>query len=149
MRIESMQSSAVFKQLYVRTNNLWDLKDLTIKQCEQKLKNTRFIDVIVDEHGIAIKKKMTETLERIQSFSFFTQEKAFGINVKGNESKTYKFMLPTLEAAKSIWKDFYETSRNNALDGYTKVALFLDEHLKKQVEQDVLLMDSCNRKMLL
>ena len=112
MRIERIQSPATFKQLHVRTNDFWNLKDLTIKQCEQKLKNTKFIDIVIDEHGIAIKKKMTETFERIQSFSLFTQENAVGINVRDKKSSTYKFKFPTLESAKTIWKDFYETSRN-------------------------------------
>ena len=149
MRVERIQSPATFKQLHVRTNDLWNLKDLTIKQCEQKLKNTKFIDIVIDEHGIAIKKKMTETFERIQSFSLFTQENAVGINVRDKKSSTYKFKFPTLESAKTIWKDFYETSRNNSLEGYTKVALFLDEQFKRQAEQEALLMDDCNKKMLL
>lgn len=149
MRIDSTQNSFAFKQLHLRTNNFWNLKDLAIKKCEHELKDTRFIDIVIDEHGIAIKKKMTETLERIQSFSLFIQENAVGINVRDKKSSTYKFNLPTLESARALWEDFYKTAHNNALEGYTKVALFLDEQFKRQTEQEALLMDTYKGKILL
>lgn len=127
MHINSVQNCVATKGLIVHKNNFWDIKESTIKHCEKLLTDTKRFDIVIDSSGIAIKEKMTEILQRIQSFSLFTQENCIGINTNGIESKTYKLNFANLEEAKQAWKDLYQTAHKDKLEGYTKVALLLDK----------------------
>ena len=131
MRINRVQNNVVsFKQLEVRSTKFLDIKDFAINECRKRLEKTKNVDVVIDSHGIAIKKKMTEVLQRIQSFSLFTQENAVGINFDKGEDRVYKFKYDSFELAKQAWKDLYEKSNENSLETYTKVALLIENLLK-------------------
>lgn len=134
MRTNNVQSLS-FSHLQVRTRHLPYISESSLERCRTQLSKTKHVDVVIDPHGFAIKEKMTDILQRIQSFSLFMLENALGLNVKtsSNENKTYKFKFATIDEARKIWKDFYETSGSNSLEGYTKIALWLDEHLGEKM----------------
>ena len=120
------------KALHVRCENLYQYNKQDVSLCQRKLADTKFVDVIIDSQGLlAIKEKMTDVLQRIQSFSLFKEEQAIGINVDNGNEKTYKIKYDSYEEAKNSWKDLYETYYTKALEGYTKAALLLENFLDK------------------
>ena len=131
MRINSVQNTIGFKKLDIRTHELLEIGESTLQKCQKRLANTKHVDVIIDSHGIAIKNKMTDILQRIQSFSLFKEEQTIGINVDNGNEKTYKIKYDSYEEAKNSWKDLYETYYKKALEGYTKAALLLENFLDK------------------
>ena len=131
MRVNMVQNQVTFKKLELRSDVVFDIGESTIKNCQKKLSKTKHVDVIIDSHGLAIKNKMTDILQRIQSFSLFKEEQAIGINVDNGNEKTYKIKYDSYEEAKNSWKDLYETYYTKALEGYTKAALLLENFLDK------------------
>lgn len=129
MRINSVQNSAAFGQLQVRSRDIYYLNESKLKSCEKQLANTKFVDVILDSQGFAIKDKMTDILHRIQSFSLFPQDKAVGIRMIDEEAPAYLLNYSTKEQAKNEWQSLCELTSKISLDLYTKVALWLDEKL--------------------
>ena len=86
--------------------------------------------MIIDSHGLAIKEKKTDILNRIQSFSLFPQENSVSVNMIGEETPKYKFNYPTLPIAKNVWNDLREkASEGTFLEFYTNIALWLEEKL--------------------
>ena len=81
MRINKTQNCSVFGKLYVKTDELYGISKFSLKHCEELLSKTKHVDVYIDSKGVSIKKKMTEILQEIQSFSLFPQEKAVGITL--------------------------------------------------------------------
>ena len=129
MRIERVQNCAAFGQLQSRVKYPYYINEAKIKACEKKLADTRFVDIILDSHGFAIKDKMTDILHRIQSFSLFPQENAVGIRMVGKKEPIYKFQYDTKEKARSEWDKLCFENTKNSLDAYTNIALWLEEHL--------------------
>ena len=130
MRISGVNNTN-FGKLYIKSNQFHDLPEDIIRQCEQKLSKTKHVDVIIDSHGFAIKDKMTDFLQRIQSFSLFTQENAVGINTNGVTKNVYKFTYKTLEEAKKAWRELCTTAQHDNLEGYSNVAIWLDNKLEE------------------
>ena len=131
MRINGIENRVGFGNLYLRTNQFHEISEEMIRRYEQKLANTKHIDLIIDSHGFAIKDKMTDFLQRIQSFSLFPQENAVGINMDGLTKKIYKFTYKTLDEAKKAWKDLYTTAQQGNIKGYADVAIWLDNKLEE------------------
>ena len=91
MRINNAHYCSAFGKLYVNTDDLYGISKSSLKQCYDSLSTTKHVDVFIDSQGITIKKKMTEILQKIQSFSLFPQEKSVGINViENSERKVYQ-----------------------------------------------------------
>ena len=133
MRINSVDCSTKFGQLQVKqASSIWGYKDSALKSLEDRLANTKHVDVIIDSHGLAIKRKMTDILQRIQSFSLYMLEDAVGINFVGDKKETLKFKYNSLEDAEFVFNSFCKDSRTNRLDEYANVALFLDKNLDLQ-----------------
>ena len=131
MRIMSVQNSVAHKSLDVRYPQHW-YRSADIKVFEKKLENTKFVDVVIDSHGLAIKEKMTDILHRIQSFSLLLLENAVGINVVGQEEPAYKFVYNDLDEAKSAWRNLSGKSCSNGLEEYTNLALLLDKNFSSK-----------------
>ena len=131
MRVDRMQNCAAFGQLYVETIPFWYVSDATLDKCKERLANTKHVDVVLDSHGLAIKKKMTDILLRIQSFSLYTLENAIGINMNGDKKESIKFKFDSLEEAKSIWKRLADFTHNSHEESYTETALFMDNNFDK------------------
>ena len=129
MRINRVQNCAAFGQLQPRVRYPYYINESRIKICEKKLADTKFVDVILDSHGFAIKEKMTDILHRIQSFSLFPQENAVGIRMTGEKEPIYKFQYKTTEEARSEWESLIAQNSLNGLEAYTNVALWLDSRL--------------------
>lgn len=135
MQINSCSSTNTnFGKLYIRSNKFYDISEKSINQYQDKLSKTKYLDVIIDSHGIAIKEKMTENLSRIQSFSLFTLENAVGINFNGDKKNTFKFSYPSFEEAKKAWLEFSEITKNDFFEGYCKIALWMDKHFKNNIK---------------
>ncbi len=130
MRISRVENSAAFGQLQIRSKGPYFLSESKIKTCEKKLSKTKFIDVILDSHGVAIKEKMTEILHRIQSFSLFPLENSVGIKMIGEKEPLFKFRYSTNEEAENVWETLSSYSRKNSLDEYTEVALWLEKQME-------------------
>ena len=128
MRISNVQMNT-FNGLKIYNREIYEMGELAVNKCRERLASTKHVDLIYDSHGFAIKKKMTEVLQRIQSFSLFPYENAVGINVNGNANKIYKFKLKTLDEAKQLWNDLVETCRKNRLEGYTKIILMIENQI--------------------
>ena len=128
MRINAVQNSCNFKMLQVRSNG-YLLNDRKLMACEKQLAKTKFIDVVLDSHGIALKDKMTDILYRIQSFSLFPQEKAVGIRMHGEAEPVFKFDYGTISEAKNAWEELKNCSSLTFIEEYTKVALWLEKKL--------------------
>ena len=136
MRVSNVQNNTGFKALQVRNQGCFYYKASELSICKEKLAKTKFIDVIIDSHGMAIKDKKTDVLQRIQSFSLFPQEKCVSVNMIGEETPKYKFNYPTLSVAKDEWDNLRKNTRTcSSLNCYTKVALWLDEALSKAFKQ--------------
>ena len=130
MRIDRVQNCAAFGQLQIRTHNssyLWNKS--TLGSCEKQLANTSFVDVVIDSYGLAIKKKMTDVLYRIQSFSLFPEEQAVGIRMIDEKNPLFKFFYATKAEARSEWDDLCKVKNEKNLELYTKVALWVEERL--------------------
>ena len=91
MRIFSVQNNTDFKALQVRNKGCFYYKASELTLCKEKLAKTKFIDLIIDSHGLAIKEKKTDVLQRIQSFSLFPQENCVSVNMFGEKNPKYKF----------------------------------------------------------
>ena len=132
MRINCVQNNTSFKALQIRNQGYFHYNTNDLNHCREKLKDTKFIDVIIDSHGLAIKEKKTELLQRIQSFSLFPQENSISINMIGEKTPKYKFKFPTLDNAKSEWNTLRESSlKDNYIIWYTKIALWLENCFTK------------------
>ena len=109
MRINKVQNNPVFGKLLVHENKMQEFSSSVLKRYERRLSDTKHVDLIIDSHGFAIKEKMTDILQRIQSFSLFPQENAVGINVNDGNGckKTYKAFYETLDKARKAWKDLW------------------------------------------
>ena len=130
MRVNNTQSSLSFRQLHIDKLQLYRFSDASIKNSRKRLANTRFIDVIFDSNGFAIKDKKTDIHQRIQSFSLFPLENSVSVNMIGEKDPKYKFNFPTLAEAKKVWKDLSEKTRNvSFLEEYTTVALWLEKFI--------------------
>ncbi len=131
MRINKTQSCSVFGKLYVKTDELYGISKFSLKHCEELLSKTKHVDVYIDSKGVSIKKKMTEILQEIQSFSLFPQENAVGITLIENlEKKVYRMFYKTDEIAKENWKRLCDTSNLNKLEVTTKIALWLEKYFE-------------------
>jgi hypothetical protein len=133
MRINKIQNSHAFGKLFIQENKVQEFSSSILKQYEQRLSKTKHVDLIIDSQGFAIKEKMTDILQRIQSFSLFPEENAVGVNVNDgkNNTKTYKTVYKTLDKAKDVWKDLYKTSQKDCIDRYTEVTLWIDNFLDR------------------
>ncbi|MBQ7764166.1 hypothetical protein IJ384_02220 [bacterium] len=129
MRVNNVQKNTNFKALQVRSQGYMHYNASEISRCKEKLANTKFIDVIIDSQGLAIKEKMTEVLQRIQSFSLLPQENSVVVNIKEEKEPMYKFSFKDLKEAKTIWRDLCEKTRCDELNYYTNIALWLEEQL--------------------
>lgn len=133
MRINGTQSCNAFGKLYIKTNEIYGISQSSLKQSEELLSKTKHVDVFIDSQGITIKKKMTEILQKIQSFSLFPQENSVGISVMENSEKNiYKLFYETLEEAKDNWKNLCNMKNLNKLESTTKVALWLDNYFESK-----------------
>ncbi len=131
MRINGMQKNNTnFKSLYVANNPYWNYNSHQIESYGRKLAGTKFVDLIIDSHGLAIKKKMTDILQRIQSFSLFPKENSVAINMIGEKNPIYKFTFKTLQEAKANWDYLTSLSKNSSLNEYTEVTLWLEKQLE-------------------
>ena len=74
MRVNNVQKNMNFSALQIRNKVDFYCKAYDINRCKERLADTKFVDVIIDSHWLAIKEKMTEVLQRIQSFSLLPQE---------------------------------------------------------------------------
>lgn len=136
MRVSGVQNNTGFKALQIRNQGCFYYKASELNICKEKLAKTKFIDVIIDSHGMAIKDKKTDVLHRIQSFSLFPQEKCVSVNMIGENIPKYKFSYPTLSIAKDEWDNLREDTRTcSSLNYYTKVALWLEDTLSKVFKQ--------------
>lgn len=129
MRICRVENCVAFNQLQPRVRYPYYLSEAKIKSCEKQLENTRFLDVIFDSQGFAIKDKMTEVLHRFQSFSLFPQENAIGVVMKGVKEPVYKFHYQTKDDAKQEWEDFVNINPKDGLENYTSLVLWLEKKL--------------------
>ena len=129
MRIESVQSNNVnFNSLQIRNIGHFYYKDFDIKRCQNQLANTKFLDVVIDSHGLSIKEKMTEILHKIRSFSFFPQEKSVAINMEGEKDPFIKLQYDSANKAKAVWEKLAKIGRtNNNLEEYTILTLWLEK----------------------
>ena len=136
MRVSSVQDNTGFKALQVRNQGYFYYKASELNICKEKLAKTKFIDVIIDSHGMALKDKKTDILQRIQSFSLFPQENCVSVNMIGEEIPKYKFSYSTLSEAKDEWNKLREgTKKGSSLSCYAKVALWLENALSKVFKQ--------------
>ena len=132
MRVTSVQNNTSFKALQIRNQGCFYYKASELSRCKEKLANTKFVDVIIDSHGMAIKDKKTDVLQRIQSFSLFPQENSVSVNMIGEKNPKYKFFYLSLAKAKEEWNNLrLGTRQDSSLVCYTKVALWLEELLAK------------------
>ena len=105
MRINSVQNNDTnFTSLQVRNVGSFYYKDFDIKRCQNRLANTKILDVVIDSHGLSIKEKMTEALHQIQSFSLFPKENSVAINMIGEKEPFIKFKYDSVEKAKAVWE---------------------------------------------
>ena len=133
MRINNAHYCSAFGKLYVNTDDLYGISKSSLKQCEKLLSKTKHVDVFIDSQGITIKKKMTEILQKIQSFSLFPQENSVGICVMENtERNVYKLFYGTLEEAKENWKNLCKITNLNKLESTTKIALWLERYFESE-----------------
>lgn len=133
MRINATQCSCTFGKLHIKTDELYDIKKSSLSKCMGLLSKTKHVDVIVDSKGIFIKKKMTETLQKIQSFSLFPLENSVGITIEEQGKKSiYKDIYKTLEEAKCAWKNLYDHTGLDNLESCTKIALWLDRCIESK-----------------
>ena len=102
MRISAVQNSCDFRMLQVKSDRHL-FNESQIKTCEKQLAKTKFIDVVLDSYGLALKDKMTEVLYRIQSFSLFPKDNAVGIRMQGEEEPVFKFTYNSITDAKDAW----------------------------------------------
>ena len=131
MRVSSVQNCSAFGKLYINTNELIGITKSSLKSCEGKLSKTKHIDVVIDSKGIAIKKKMTDILQRVQSFSLYPQENAVGITVlEDSVKKTYKMYYETVDEAKKNWENLFDKTNLNKLEALTKIALWLEKYFE-------------------
>ena len=131
MRINNTQFCNAFGKLYIKTDEIYGISKSSLKRCEGLLSKTKHVDIFIDSKGISIKKKMTEILQKIQSFSLYPQENAVGISVIENlEKKVYKMTYKTEDEAKSTWKNLYDTTNLNKLEATTKIALWLENYFE-------------------
>ena len=79
MRINKVQNNLAFGKLLVYENKMHEFSSSILKRYERRLSDTKHVDLIIDSHGFAIKQKITDILQRIQSFSLFPQENAVGV----------------------------------------------------------------------
>ena len=128
MRVNTVQNSCNFKMLQVRSNGCI-YNESKIRACEKQLAKTKFVDVILDSHGLALKDKMTDILYRIQSFSLFPIEKSVGIRMRGVDDPVFKFDYGTISEAKNAWQELKDCSSSTFIEEYTKVALWLEKKL--------------------
>ena len=136
MRISSLQNNTSFKALELHYQGYLYHKASELSRCKEKLAKTKFIDVIIDSNGLALKDKKTDILQRIQSFSLLPLEQAVSINMIGEKEPKYKFYYPTLETARSEWDKIRESTRKcSSLEYYTKTALWIDNLLQKNTDQ--------------
>ena len=123
MRINSTQSCNAFGKLYIKTNEIYGISQSSLKQCEERLSKTKHVDIFINSQGITIKKKMTEILQKIQSFSLYPQDNAVGITVLGKDTKNiYIKTYETLEEAKNIWYSFSKNNFSEQLEHLTEIA---------------------------
>ena len=131
MRINKVQNNLAFGKLLVYENKMHEFSSSVLKRYERRLSDTKHVDLIIDSHGFAIKEKMTDILQRIQSFSLFPQENAVGVNVndgRGNK-KTYKTVYSSLEKAKEAWTSLYRTGQQCNLEAYSQLVLWIEKML--------------------
>lgn len=130
MRSNKVQNFVVFKQLQVKPNSFRDFNPSVIKKSQDRLSETKFFDLIIDSQGIAIKKKKTDVLQRIQSFSLYPQENSVGVKMLSKLGDSiYKFKYESYEKAHMIWREFCESCQKNNLEGYTNFVLWLEENI--------------------
>ena len=128
MRISAVQNSCDFRMLQVKSDRHL-FNESQIKTCEKQLAKTKFIDVVLDSYGLALKDKMTEVLYRIQSFSLFPKDNAVGIRMQGEEEPVFKFTYNSITDAKDAWLKLQGYEDYTFLEKYTKVALWLEKKL--------------------
>lgn len=134
MRVNNVQrtNAVPHKALHVCCENLYRYNKKDVSLCQRKLADTKFVDVIIDSQGLlAIKEKMTDVLQRIQSFSLLPQENAVAFNAIGEKTPKFKFFYSTKEEAKDVWTSLNKKTRGSSLDMYTNTALWLDGELSK------------------
>lgn len=132
MRISRVDNCAAFGQLQTRVKCPYFINQSKLRACEKQLVDTKFVDVIYDSQGFAIKEKMADILYRIQSFSLFPIDKAVGIRMIGVKEPVFKFFHQSKEEAKSDWKDLCSAHSKSNVEEYTQVALWLEDHFLKK-----------------
>ena len=133
MRINNAHYFSAFGKLHINTDELYGISKSSLKQCEKLLSKTKHVDVFIDSQGITIKKKMTEILQKIQSFSLFPLERAVGITViENNEKKVLKMFYKTTEEAKRSWRTLSNCSWLNNIESHTIIALWLDNYFESK-----------------
>lgn len=132
MRIYSMQNKTNFGQLHIDNKNLYRFKDSEIKYFKEKLADTKYLDLIFDSKGSAIKEKMTGALKKIQSFSFFPIENAASVNFIGEAEPIYKFTFDSFESAKKEWRVLCEEGKDaeTSLPMYANAILWIEKYLE-------------------
>ena len=136
MRVSSVQNNSGFKALQVRNHGDFYYKASEVTKCKEKLAKTKFIDVIIDSHGLAIRDKKTDIIQKFQSFSLFPKENSVSVNMVGEENPKYKFSYPNLSTAKEEWNKLREVAKNYThLDLYTMIALWLEDKLSISKEE--------------
>lgn len=134
MRINNVQNNNVrFNALQVHYVDSFRFRELDINRCKNQLANTQVLDVVIDNHGLAIKEKMTDVLHRIQSFSLFPNENTVAINMIGEKEPLCKLKYASKEKAEAIWQKLSKIGKTKTvLDEYTILTLWLDKCLRKK-----------------
>lgn len=132
MRINSVNNYVAFNALQQKCMAPMHITEEKLEICRKKVANTKFIDIILDSHGFAIKEKMTEFIQRIQSFSLFPKDNVVSINMIGDIENCYKFKYDTLEIAKKEWEKISDLRKKNNPEYYTEFALWLDKNFNSQ-----------------
>lgn len=129
MRVNKVQKNIKFNALQIRNNGTTYYRACDISSCKDKLADTKFVDVVIDYYGLAIKDKKTDVLQRIQSFSLFPKENSVSVNMFNEKEAKYKFFFKNLDEAKRNWEDLCDKTNYNGLNYYTIIALWIDKHL--------------------
>lgn len=131
MRINVVQNNMDFKALHIRNSGNFYYRACDISRCKEQLADTKFLDLIIDSHGLAIKEKKTDILNRIQSFSLYPKENSVSVNMIGEKKHSYKFIFKTLQEAKANWKLLASFSKGFIIDEYTEIILWLEKQFIK------------------
>jgi len=134
MRINSVQNNGInFKSLQIRNVGQFYYKDFDLKRSQNRLANTKILDVVIDSHGLSIKEKMTEALHQIQSFSLFPQENSIAINMINEKEPFIKFKYDSIKKAKAVWEKLLKIDNTQSnLEKYTLLTLWLEKCFTKQ-----------------